>query len=746
MDEKERNQLKSELTQILQEIENVKARYANMLSEQDILAMLQPLQQKRSHIQNKLEGSGTLVSGDNNVVLGDGAVYIANSTILQISEKIWKQLSASSSVEDSLSLQDLHEATSHYLTYLINKYRFLDFRGFGIADRVPLRLPLMEMYEPLSARSFLPEGETWDRNLAITKESIDSFRLHESLPLLNLLQAQDGLILLGDPGSGKTTFLKYLTLMLANGRGDEVGMENRLPLVLPLSAYANALDEADKPLDEFIETYYRGLGIDLPLDDMLREALARGGALLLLDGLDEVKSLRLRHLLVDRIMTFFAFQRARGNKMVLTSRLVGYREVRPVLDGITECTLVDFDDDDIRSFISKWTLAIEKATQGATGLAVTDAEQEQVGLETAVFQNPGIRQLATNPLLLTILALMKRQNVGLPQRRVELYDQYIKTLIKHWNLARGLDRRPQRDLDVVETTRVLAPLALWMQEVSPSLGLVKATAVQQQLTAIYDQRESEEPEQAARQLLADAREHAGLLLEQGAGMYGFLHRTFQEYFAAIAIVQKGQQNIDPIVETIAAHIDDDAWREILRLSLSVLGIVQGRDEAASKVIDHLLEREDFEPGTAVLLVGDALLDLWPGGVLAACRKKIFAALNKTMVDDVQVSPEIRIGSGAALARLSELDEAVTAVNSLPLCFVPGGSFWLGEGSYEQACDLLSTGYWISKYPITNAQFAEFVADDGYVQPEFWAEAVSVERWENGRVQDWSSRGWPSWST
>ncbi|KAA3659271.1 MAG: NACHT domain-containing protein [Chloroflexi bacterium] len=741
MDEKEKAQLKSKLAQIQQEIEAIKERLSDLLPPEGLENMLQPLQQQAAHIQNQLEGSGVLVSGDHNVVLGDSATYITNSTILQISEQFWKQFPRSPTPDPQPPLPDLHKVTTHYLTYLINRYRFLDFRGLGIADRVPLRLPLLEMYVPLSARPFLPKGETWDRDPAVADDDVTSAQLHEPLPVLDLLQSQEGLILLGDPGSGKTTFLKYLALLLATGQGTAVGMENRLPLVLPLSAYANALAESDISLQDFIEIYYRNLGIDLPLDEMLREALAQGGVLLLLDGLDEVKSLGQRHLLVDRVMTFFAFQRSRGNKMVLTSRLVGYRDVRPVLDGIAEGTLVDFDEAAIRSFVTRWTLAVEKAAQGVTGQATLDAEREKEELLTAVFQTPGIRQLATNPLLLTILALMKRQNVGLPQRRVELYDQYIKTLIKHWNLARGLDRPPQRDLDVVETTRVLAPLALWMQETNPSLGLVKETAMQQQLVAIFTQRESEDPQHDAQQFLQDARDYAGLLLDQGAGMYGFLHRTFQEYFTAVAIVQKGQRTIEPMIAALVANLGDEAWYEILRLSLAVLGIVQGRDEAASDVIEQLLTDEAVESGTAVLLAGDALVDLWPGGVLAACRKHVLAALNQTMVNDKQVAPVQRVGAGVILARMGVLDDAVTTVNAMPFCFVPGGPFWLGEGSYEQQCDLLSAGYWIGKFPITNAQFAEFVADGGYTQAELWTEAATVERWENGRIQDWSSRGW-----
>jgi hypothetical protein len=320
MDQNEKAQLEAELNKIQQEIEAIKTRLSDVLSPERLGEMLRPLRDQATQVKNQLEGSGTLVSGDHNVVLGDGTTYISDSTILHVSEQFWKQFANFLPTEAQPPIPDLQNATTQYLSYLVNRYQYLDFRGLGIADRVPLRLPLLDMYVPLFARPFLPEGDTWKRDPILTEAQITSEDLHEPLPLIDLLQAEDGLILLGDPGSGKTTFLKYLTMLLATGQGDAVGLGNRLPLVVPLSAYANALAEADVPLHDFIETYYRNLGIDLPLDVMMQEALARGGVVLLLDGLDEVKSLGQRHLLVDRVMAFFAFQRPRGNKMVLTSR------------------------------------------------------------------------------------------------------------------------------------------------------------------------------------------------------------------------------------------------------------------------------------------------------------------------------------------------------------------------------------------------------------------------------------------
>lgn len=122
---------------------------------------------------------------------------------------------------------DLRAATERYLAHLVDRYRYLDFRGMGVSDRLPLRLPLVEMYVPLKARIELPEGETWARKLSLAGRQVSEEeaaamgqRLSEPRPALDLLKTHSGLIVLGDPGAGKTTFVKYLALRLAQGEGD----------------------------------------------------------------------------------------------------------------------------------------------------------------------------------------------------------------------------------------------------------------------------------------------------------------------------------------------------------------------------------------------------------------------------------------------------------------------------------------------------------------------------------------------
>ncbi len=636
-----------------------------------------------------------------------------------------------------------------YLTHLVDRYRYLDFRGMGVLDKVPLRLPLVEMYVPLKARTEMPDGETWSRELRLAGRPINDKeaeiagqRLSEPRPVLDLLRKHDGLIILGDPGSGKTTFLKYVALRLASGDGKGMGLGKRLPVLLPLSAYANVLAKHDVPLDSFLTDYYRGRGIDIPIGPILGEGLKGGRALLLLDGLDEVRELSQRYLVVERVMDFFAVQRQRGNKFILTSRVVGYREVRATCEGFVECTLVDFEEDEIAQFVEKWSHALERAALGDTATAAHEAARERGDLLDAVHRNPGVGRLASNPLLLTILALMKRQGVTLPERRVELYQKYVATLLKNWSLARGLDRGHSPDLDIVEIVPVLANLALWMHQISPGVGLVKTEDMRRRLEEIYSERGIAKPHRAAHQFLSGVREDAGLLVERGPEEYGFIHLTFQEYLAAVAIAQIGERDAAPVIKTLAKQLGDDNWREVSLLVVGYIGIVQQRPSVASDVVLGLVNSSLGKPGEGVVLAGDAAVDAGPGGITPGCREQVIHALQPCMIDGDEIDPTRRTAAGRILSKLGDPREEVLLPEKMEFRSVPAGSFLMGSQDDSEAFDDekpqypfdIPYEYEISRFPVTNDQFKAFVEAEGYAELKYWKIAKAAGCWEGGKVK------------
>lgn len=651
------------------------------------------------------------------------SAIIQGQTIV-LAERFWRDL------KPALPAETIRNATAAYLTYLADRHFYLNLKGMGVSDRIPLKLKLLDLYVPLKARMELPEGDTWNRDLSlagreITDDEQELLHFGEPISLLQILKQHAGMVVLGDPGAGKTTFLKYLALKLARGEGEQIGLENYLPILLPLAAFANALQTRDVALDDFIAEYFEGTGADLPIGDMLGEALKAGRALILLDGLDEVRDLNMRNTVVERVVDFYTFHHREGNKFVITSRVVGYRVVRPSAEDLAECTIVDFEDDEIEEFIIHWTGALEKQAQGNTSIAHDDAENEKRELLDAIHQNPGVRQLASTPLLLTILALMKRQGVTLPERRVQLYDQYVTTLLSTWNRARSLSgRAPGRDLDEIQTVRILAPLALWMHEISPGVGLVGREDMRRKLEELFLERGDVSPHYAARQFLQDVREHAALLLERGPGEYGFIHLTFEEYLAAVALALKGQGSSTPIIEILSEHVGEQAWREVTLLTIGYLGIRQQLPRVAGEVVEALVNNRPGQAGEAAVLAGEAVLDTWPGGVLSQSRERVIFALIEAMQDN-EVRPELRRTAGLLLGRLgwrpNDLDRFIE---------IDAGEYQAG---LKKEAKEIPYHYFVAKYPVTNSQFGRFIKEDGYQNKEFWSELGWA--WRTGKYDE-----------
>lgn len=741
------------------------------LSEEQIQAALAALQRNPGALEALLAGSGAIVQSGGTAA-GAGGVAVGGN--VQIVLNLTEERLAALWGKPALSDDALREATRQYFEFLVDRHQYLDFRGMGVSG-VALKLPLLGVYIPGRARVETPSGDSWERvriaGRPASEEEAAAMgrRLSEAKPLLELQADCSALVVLGDPGAGKTTFLKYLTLSVALGKGDELGLGERLPILLPLSAYANQLAEKDVPLLEFAAAHPTGCGLALPLSDLLDRALAQGKALLLLDGLDEVRDSRLRRVVVDRLQDFCSRYRRAGNRLVLTSRIVGYREVRPTGDGWQEATLVDFEEEEIEEFVTRWTSGLEQAARGEGAAGVDAAQREQEELLHAVRHSEGVRSLAANPLLLTILALMKRQGVTLPERRVQLYQKYVETLIQHWNLARGLDGRAGRELDALETMRVLAPLALWMHETSPGAGLVPEWRVIDQLTAILASRGRAEPEAAARAFLGDVRQHTGLLLDRGGERYGFIHLTFQEYLAAVALAGRGEKELKPLIDELALRVGHPAWREVSRLAIGHLAVVQGRDGAAAEVLEELLSRRPGTAGEVEILAGEAAIDVGVGGLPESSRQKVVAVLLTAMRDDGRVKANERLRCGEVLGRLGDPRPEVMTVDGIwdALCEVPAGGFWMGFGEDDENAEAyekprhrveLPYAFRLARYPVTVAQFREYVEESG-ARPEdedslrgpanapvvwvSWEEALRFCRWltvrwqGEGRLpQDW----------
>jgi tetratricopeptide (TPR) repeat protein/energy-coupling factor transporter ATP-binding protein EcfA2 len=430
--------------------------------------------------------------------------------------------------------------------------------------------------------------------LEVCSEPVSRHRVTKIVDLAEAVRKQDFSVILGDPGAGKTTLLRYLARHFAiahrdgkptvlGGMQEDLG-QVRLPILFRIADYAEHLaKQPDLTLVDYLKQFYRQWERYFESSDgdavanLLLDKMAAGDCLLLLDGLDEVFDQANRVQVVqqiDRLVNDYP-----TNKFVITSRIAGYQEAE-LGNRFREFTITPMGNAQIQQFLERWCLAIEVAQRpdADTSLHQRDAAREAQGILHAIETKPGVKRFAANPLLLTILALIHRNGTQMPQRRVELYALATKTLIEDWQFGRNAAygaRQRQLILVEEEVTALLAPLAFRMHEEKPS-GLVTQAEVEEWLTPKMAELQGvDEPAalELVRQFLRKVRETTGLFVERAPAVYGFMHLTFEEYFAARHIADN---EIDDILRIISPYRNQARWNEPILLALGYLSADQKR--------------------------------------------------------------------------------------------------------------------------------------------------------------------------
>ena len=377
----------------------------------------------------------------------------------------------------------------------------------------------------------------------------------DKISIQKALAAHPRLVVLGDPGSGKTTLLKYLALTYARSFAGEIGLvkqrldleEKRLPILLPLREFARHLESnpTDSTLDgpvlllDYLRKFFISQDVALP-ERFFAARLKDGKCAVLLDGVDEVADMDMRQR-ISRMIDRFTISYP-DNRYVVTSRIRGYTERSRLNEGYCVTRVRDFNRADIELFLTYWNSAVEATMVGEENdFTRQEAIKRTTALMDAIDKSERVRELAVNPLLLTVIALVQRYRAELPQRRTELYEEAIEVLLGKWDQAKGLETKTAmagRELDAGDRRSMLEPVALWMME--NRAREIEAVELRKQLGQQFAKMtaDSQQADQAAEDFLQLISERSGLLSERGQGVYSFSHLTFQEHLAARAVADR----------------------------------------------------------------------------------------------------------------------------------------------------------------------------------------------------------------
>ena len=394
--------------------------------------------------------------------------------------------------------------------------------------------------------------------------------IDEATTLIDALVEDKRLVILGDPGIGKSTFLNYVSWLLSrlatNALVERLGWCLPLPMVLR-ELPVRGVKDFDGLLRAFLS---RDMCAPLRKDDgcYLRQALADGQAFLLLDGIDELGDRETRESL--RSVVFDGIARYPDCRWLLTSRIVGYDEVpldtvRSRLDGepfpeepsgearegdlkrafrefhrmkresvggqVAVRYIAPFDDRRIAAFARNWYVQREAAA--------TRAGANANHLVRAVHADESILRLARVPNLLTMMALIHRIDATLPHGRALLYERIAEAYLESIDKFRGIDSSPH---DLPRKKGWLARVGIEMQRRRTPEGrsdgteiLMNAETVKGWLSEEMGRSDAFPDTPSAEEFLRIVGRRSGLFLPRGEGRYAFVHLSFQEYFAAFAL-------------------------------------------------------------------------------------------------------------------------------------------------------------------------------------------------------------------
>jgi len=721
-------------------------RFQDLRFQKDTVKALQerrldtPTPRLVSTLNAQLHGSGAIAQ-DHSVAAGAGGVAVGGD-VESIVQVVIQQLILQGAPPASTGPQP--ETLRHrYLKELAHETNRLPWGSLAQEYANPeggASMGLAQVYTALDTTELeRVEGEEELRRFLAQAERDEARRV----PAQAQVNGASRLLILGDPGSGKSTFVNYLTHALAQAGLapdaapwlERIAPWDHAPL-LPVRVELRALAaqvapgrqaEAHVLLDYLRRTLEtRQLGDFWPF---LRAAIRDEEETLLfaLDGLDEAPT-ELRDAVLETVQAFA--DRYRRHRYVVTCRPYAYVSLRRRLQGFRQVTLAPFSPEQVEHFVTTWY----RELSGQGRLSAQEAEERAARLTQAA-RRRDLWELAQRPLLLTVMTLLHAFQGGrLPDDRTELYADAVDLLLRRWEGRLGKQVGVIEQLGIAELK--MSDLKAGLYEVA--FRAHSGAEMAEGRTADIDESELRkwlapylgDDWQKAWEFATYIRERAGLLVRHKTDAYTFPHRTFQEFLAACYLV--GDADYAGKAAELVKE-DLNRWREVFVLAAGHAARQQQLSQAIAAV-NELCPRQVTRvarPGAGAFrraaLAGEALLEI---GLVGARRKetgrvaleRVQGWLMSAVQADGVLEAQERADLGNVLARLGDPREEVLRPEAMEFCHVPAGPFWMGSPDEDEMAQdrekplhrvEIPYDYWLARYPVTVAQFRAFVEAEGF---------------------------------
>jgi predicted NACHT family NTPase len=399
-------------------------------------------------------------------------------------------------------------------------------------------------------------------------ENFDRFFLgnvrHKRVDGLKAIERHNLLMILGRPGAGKTTFLKHLAMLCSVGER----FAERVPVFVTLKEFADTINQPG-----LVNSIAASFAPQFGLEDC-RRLLESGRGLLLLDGLDEVQEKD--H---DRVLKEIRdFARRYGQNIIIITCRIAAREY--IFEQFTDVEVADFNPQQIEDFVTKW-------------FQLKNRQQATLFLERLKTSEP-VQELATNPLLLTLLCLEFEEASDFPASRAELYQRGLNVLLTKWDGQRGIKRDVvYKKLSTKRKESLLGQLAMYTFESGDYFfkHVIAEQRISQYLQNLPDASTDLEALLVdSHAVLKSIEAQHGLLVERATGIYSFSHLTFHEYFVAKHLIERSDR--EAMLHQLLKNSVEKRWREVFLLVAEQLEIADTLLQGLKTTIDEILKDDN----------------------------------------------------------------------------------------------------------------------------------------------------------
>ncbi|MBT2657631.1 SUMF1/EgtB/PvdO family nonheme iron enzyme [Bacillus sp. ISL-18] len=588
-----------------------------------------------------------------------------------------------------------YEIETMYNTILIKhaqkRSHSLSFKGTKL---LPQSIPLKQLYIDLGFQADLmglPERGGIGR--ASLKELITQ---HNSVTIL------------GGSGSGKSTFVKYILNQFFSESNSEV--LNKWPFCVSMNDYIKkCTEERLKFTDYLYAEIVQIVGLHDDVKGWFQDTLSTGGAFLIIEDLDvaafhtEAMTFALKSL-EDFLNSIIPL----GNKVLLTSRIIGYEEVRLNLSqSHMECYISGFNDDDIIQFSNNWSQII-----------TTNEEQRKkccFDLLDLISSSQWNREMSSNPSILTRLAIISLNSNGKKLSQMETIELILNGLIRGGEIFRGSEGLVNKLRNSNLILQTLGPLALddCISE-GDSFGFYA-----HELTTKINYINHPSLNQIEIPLNVHLHDPFCLLFRELKNeRLTILFQAFRYYIAGYSLsdvlLEDGQKAYSILVSMINA---DNLFSVALAITSAVL--IASRNGTDVNTMLKNIESFDKEGlGIGPLLCGFVLSE---NSKIARGYKE--AERTKQRLLDIltckygQSNPKIRSWAGEVVAKLNDPRKEVTTIDSMHFCEVKAGDYFLNSNDEKPSSILYD--YYMGKFPITWSQFNVFARNECYQNRKYY---------------------------